>query len=175
MSESTDRWTIKVCVLVGRGLFPFISLSFLRSFYYFAKAKMIMHHVFGGGSMSASRIDRHKSRGATEVTELNGTVISNTVVSLWCKSGCTVYWSAPQLHRRCGASGHHERPGHKVVDITSLLALCVPVQLIVWGPFWAFHHHSEGIWGKWGHLATSHFITSTLRQVVGFRHGFELN
>lgn len=24
MSESTDRWNIKVCVLVGRGLFPFI-------------------------------------------------------------------------------------------------------------------------------------------------------
>lgn len=43
---------------------------------------MIVHHVFGGGSMSASRMDHHKSRGATEVTELNDTVISNTVVSL---------------------------------------------------------------------------------------------
>lgn len=35
MSESTDRWNIKVCVLV------------------------IVHHVFGGGSMSASRMDHH--------------------------------------------------------------------------------------------------------------------
>lgn len=57
-----------------------------------------------------------KSQGATEVTKLNSKVISNTVVS-----HCV---AALQLHRQCGATSHHGRQGHKVVDITSLLPEC---------------------------------------------------
>lgn len=52
-----------------------------------ARAKLFpfSEAAFGGGVMTGCWEGCDKSRGATEVTELNGTVISGTVISLCCQ------------------------------------------------------------------------------------------